>query len=100
MVASSVVLPAVPPVTRLPGETRRSPMRPLTGARNSVNWMSSSAWRTAASLLLTARVVGLGKGEIGFGLRQISARLIERVLERTLVDAEQQIALLDDLPVL
>ena len=53
MVASIVVLPPVPPVTRLPGETRRSPMRPLTGARNSVNSMSSSAWRTAASLLLT-----------------------------------------------
>ena len=50
--------------------------------------------------LLAARVVGLGEGEIGFGLRQIGARLIERVLERPLVDGEQQIALLDDLPVL
>ncbi len=50
--------------------------------------------------LLAARVVGFGKGEIGFGLRQIGARLIERVLERPLVDGEQEIALLDDLPVL
>ena len=37
MVASSVVVPVVPPVTRLPGDTRRSPMRPDTGARSSVN---------------------------------------------------------------
>ena len=40
------------------------------------------------------------KVEIGFRLLQIGARLIERVLERPLVDGEQQIALLDDLPVL
>ena len=50
--------------------------------------------------LLAARVVGFGKGEIGLRLHQIGARLIERVLERPLVDGEQQIALLDDLPVL
>ena len=41
-----------------------------------------------------------GEGEIGLRLHQIGARLIERVLERPLVDGEQQIALLDDLPVL
>ena len=33
-------------------------------------------------------------------LHQIGARLVERVLERPLVDREQQIALLDELPVL
>ena len=47
MVASSVVLPPVPPVTRFPIETRRSPIRPATGALNSVNCRSSSACRTA-----------------------------------------------------
>ena len=43
--------------------------------------------------------IGLGEREIGLGLREIGARLIERVLERPLVDGEQQIALLDDLAV-
>ena len=43
MVASNVVVPVVPPVTRLPGATRRSPMRPDTGARSSVNSRSSVA---------------------------------------------------------
>ncbi len=36
-VASSVVVPAVPPATRFPIETRRSPMRPETGDLSSVN---------------------------------------------------------------
>ena len=53
MVASSVVLPPVPPVTRLPGVTRRSPMRPVIGALSSVNVRSSSAWRTSASFAAT-----------------------------------------------
>ena len=53
MVASSVVVPVVPPVTRLPTDTRRSPMRPETGARSSVNSRSSVAWRTAASCAAT-----------------------------------------------
>ena len=53
-----------------------------------------------AHQLLAAREIGFGEGEIRFRLRQIGARLIERVLERPLVDGEQQIALLDDLPVL
>ena len=44
--------------------------------------------------------IGFGEDQIGFGLRQIGARLVKRVLERPLVDGEQQIALLDDLPVL
>ena len=127
MVASSVVVPAVPPVTRLPGVTRRSPMRPATGARSSVNSRSSSACRTAASFagtdasalrlacarcsntcsvmvlsrseLLAAREVGLGEGEVRARQREIGARLVERVLERPLVDGEQQVALLDDLAV-
>ena len=128
MVASKVVLPLVPPVTRLPGATRRSPMRPLIGARNSVNSRSSSAWRSSASApltdglrvaiglrallegllgdglflhqLLAAREIGLGEGQIGFRLRQRGARLRDRVLERPLVDREQQVALLDQLAVL
>ena len=33
-------------------------------------------------------------------LRQIGARLVERVLERPLVDSEQQVALLDELTIL
>ena len=128
MVASSVVMPVVPPVTRLPGETRRSPIRPVIGARSSVNCRSSSACLTAASCAVDLRLrgavrlgalieqllgdgalahqrlralqVGLGEGEIGLRLRQIGAHLIERVLERPAVDGEQQIALLDDLAVL
>src|SRR6185369_8811599 len=56
MVASIVVVPPEPPVTRLPRETRRSPIRPVMGARNSVNSRSSSAWRTAASLAATEAV--------------------------------------------
>ncbi len=40
------------------------------------------------------------KARLDLRLRQIGARLIERVLERPLVDGEQQIALLDDLAVL
>ena len=127
MVASIVVVPPAPPVTRLPGETRRSPIRPATGARNSVNSRSSSAWRTAASLaateaarraeglgalvegllgqgavaheLLGAIEIGFGEGEIGLGLRQRALRLGDGVLERPLVDGEQQIALLDHLAV-
>src|SRR6516164_7636932 len=54
MVASMVVLPPAPPVTRLPWVTRRSPMRPVIGALSSVNSRSSAAWRTIASLAATA----------------------------------------------
>ena len=43
--------------------------------------------------------VGLGKRLVGLGLREVGARLIEGVLERALVDAEQQVALLDDLTI-
>ena len=53
MVASSVVPPAVPPDTRLPIDTRRSPMRPEMGAFNSVKLRSSSACFTAASCAVT-----------------------------------------------
>ena len=53
MVASSVVFPVTPPVTRLPGDTRRSPMRPEMGARNSVKARSSSVCFTAASCAAT-----------------------------------------------
>ena len=102
-------------------------MRPATGARNSVNSRSSSACRTAASLAATEAVrraeglgalvesllgdravahellgaieIGLGEGEIGLGLRQRSSGLRDGVLERPLVDGEQQIALLDHLAV-
>ena len=42
MVASSVD-PVAPPDTRLPMDTRRSPMRPETGAVNSVKLRSRSA---------------------------------------------------------
>ena len=48
---------------------------------------------------LRALQVGFGEGKIGFGLRQIGAHLVKRILERPAVDGEQQIALLDDLTV-
>ena len=70
MVASSVVVPVVPPVTRLPADTRRSPMRPDTGARSSVNSRSSAAWRTAASCAFTD---GLGDA---LGLRALIEGLL------------------------
>ena len=128
MVASRVVVPVVPPVTRLPGETRRSPMRPDTGARSSVNSRSSSACRTAASCavtlasrdalglrallegllrydiaaeqVLSARQIGFGERQIGLGLGQTGAGLIQRVLERPPIHGEQQVALVDQLAVL
>ncbi len=128
MVASRVVVPVVPPVTRLPGETRRSPMRPDTGARSSVNSRSSSACRTAASCaetlasrdalglrallerllrddiaaeqVLSARQVGLGERQIGLGLGQTGAGLVHRVLERPPIHGEQQVTLVDQLAVL
>ncbi len=49
---------------------------------------------------LRALQIGFGEGEISLRLRQIGARLIQRVLERPAVDGEQQVALLDDLAVL
>jgi hypothetical protein len=53
MVASKLVLPPAPPVTKLPCVTRRSPMRPVIGALSSVYSRSSSAWRTIASFAAT-----------------------------------------------
>ena len=50
--------------------------------------------------LLTTREIGLGEGEIGFRGVQIGAGLVDRVLEWSLVDREQQVALLDRLAVL
>ena len=49
---------------------------------------------------LAALEIGFGIGKIGLRRRQIGARLGDRVLERPLVDGEQQIAFLDHLPVL
>ena len=43
--------------------------------------------------------IGLGEGEIGLRLGQIAPRLVERGLERALVDGEQEVALLDHLAV-
>ena len=102
-------------------------MRPATGARNSVNSTSSAAWRTVASFAATdacalrnacvallehllgdgavareqpaALEVGFGEGQVGLGLGEIGAGLRQRVLERPLVDGEQEIALLDHLAV-
>src|SRR6185312_17343351 len=50
--------------------------------------------------LLAAVEVGFRECDVGFRLFQIRARLIDRVLERPLVDGEQEIALPDDLPIL
>ena len=48
---------------------------------------------------LAAGEIGLGEGEIGARLRQIGAHLLEHDLERTAVDGEEQVALLDHLAV-
>ena len=48
---------------------------------------------------MRALQIAFGKGEVGARLREIGARLIDGVLERPLVDGEQQVALLDDLTV-
>jgi hypothetical protein len=49
--------------------------------------------------LLAARVIGLGVGQIRTRELEIGAGLVERVLERPLVDREQEITLLHDLSV-
>ena len=49
--------------------------------------------------LLAAREIGLGEGEIGARLREIGAHLVERDLERPVIDDEQKIALLHHLAV-
>ena len=48
---------------------------------------------------LAAREIGLGESEIGARLREIGAHLVERDLERPVVDDEQKIALLHHLAV-
>ena len=50
--------------------------------------------------LLPARIVGFRESQVRLRLHHICARLVERVLERPLVDREKQIALFDELPVL
>ena len=49
---------------------------------------------------LAALKVCIRVGQVGLGLCQRSLGLIERVLERALVDGEQKVALLDHLAVL
>ena len=49
--------------------------------------------------LLAAGEIGLGEGEIGARLREIGAHLVERDLERPVIDGEEQIALLHHLAV-
>ena len=56
--------------------------------------------RLVVDELLGAVEIGLGEDDIGLGLRQHGARLVERVLERPLVDGEQQVALVHQLAVL
>ena len=55
--------------------------------------------RLVAHQLLAAGEIGFGEGEIGARLREIGAHLVERDLERPVVDGEQEIALLHHLPV-
>jgi len=50
--------------------------------------------------LLRALEISFGVRDVRFGLRQVGLRLVERNLERPLVDGEQEIALLHQLPVL
>src|ERR1700730_12835152 len=127
IVANKLVFPDVPPVTRLPLDTRRSPMRPDTGARSSVNSRSSAAWRSAACWAATdasavrlacvrwskvcwvmtaptvrpcARKIAFRERERGLGLREAGLRLSKRDLERPAIDREQKIARLHQLAVL
>jgi len=52
-----------------------------------------------AQQLLAARQVRLGENDVRFRGLEIGAGLVEGVLERPLVDGEQQVALLHDLAV-
>ena len=102
-------------------------MRPATGARSSVNSRSSSAWRTAASLAATEACAARNawvrwskvcsvmvrsrtsclarsrsasvKARLALACASVPLRLRNGVLERPLVDGEQEIALLDHLAV-
>ena len=55
--------------------------------------------RLVAHELRGTRQIGLGKCEVGSRLRQIGLGLVERGLERALVDREKEVALLDDLAI-
>ena len=109
-------------------DTRRSPMRPETGARSSVNSRSSAACSHGGLLrrdcrlrhplglralvegllgdhradgkTLTACEIAFRECEIGPRLREAGLRLSEGDLEGPAIDREQKIALLHDLPVL
>ena len=123
-----MVLPPVPPVTRLPTDTRRSPIRPSTGARSSLILIEIELGGIHHRLLrgnggfgnafgLRALVVGLvgdasccatepgraqialGEGQVGARLCKIGAHLFERDLERPAVDGEEEVALLHHLAV-
>jgi hypothetical protein len=52
-----------------------------------------------AQELLAARKVGFGVGQVRAREREVGTGLVDRVLERPLVDGEQEVALLDDLAV-
>ncbi len=88
MVASSVVLPPAPPVTRLPTATRRSPMRPSIGERSSRILLEIELGRMHHRLL---------RGDGGFGDALGLGALVVSLLGDGLV-AEQLLAALRDRP--
>ena len=83
-----------------------APRPPAPATEASATRLAWVRWSKVCSVMVlsrtscwAAREIGFGEGEIGLRLREIGARLGERVLERPLVDGEQQIALLDHLAV-
>ena len=126
MVASSVVVPVVPPVTRLPGDTRRSPMRPgygraqlgeleiegrlphggllgrHVGLRDALGLRALLegllADDIAADQALGARQVGLGIGQIGLACARLARAWSSAFWNGRRSMVNRQVALLDHWP--
>ena len=128
MVVSKVAPETLPALIQLPAVTSERLMRPVIGEAMVANDRSSSADFTLASDTFTDRLrvahqalaivealvgddlaldqrpaahhVEVGVLHLGGGGKQLGLGLLQRALERPRIDGKQQIALLDDLPIL
>src|SRR5580700_4991051 len=121
------VAPVCPPEMRLPASTRLSEIRPAMGARTSVHsrlswacfkaalaeasWPEASRWMdfrvsnsrsVSVALQQWRRAIDVLGRDVELRLRpfDIGFRLLDGDLVRALIDDEQQVVLLDDLPFL